>query len=86
MENAEEVLQILERFAKLKQKDIPKELDEYLCYVALSGNTVYRWPMVKYLFREKLAQVIKDFYENTPSISGKSIHIGYVPSLPQKNV
>lgn len=69
MENAEEVFQILERFSKLKQKDIPKELDEYLCFVAKTGDTVYRWPMIKHLFREKLMQVIKDFYESTPSIA-----------------
>lgn len=69
MENAEEVFQILERFSKLKQKDIPKELDDYLCFVAKTGDTVYRWPMIKHLFREKLMQVIKDFYESTPSIA-----------------
>lgn len=68
MENSEEVLQILERFTKLKPKDIPKELDDYLGYVAKTGDTVYRWSHVKYLFREKLIRVIKDFHETTPSI------------------
>lgn len=71
MENSEEVLQILERFTKLKPKDIPKELDDYLGYVAKTGDTVYRWSHVKYLFREKLIRVIKDFHETTPSIEGK---------------
>lgn len=71
MENPEEILQILERFAKLKQKDIPKELNEYLGFVAKTGDTVYRWEMIKYLFREKLMQVIKDFHDT--SITGKII-------------
>lgn len=68
MENSEEVLQILERFTKLKQKDIPKELEDYLCFVAKTGDTVYRWANVKYLFREKLMNVIKDFHDSTQSI------------------
>lgn len=71
MENAEEVLQVLERFTKLKQKEIPKELDDYLLFVAKTGDTVYRWPMIKQLFHEKLVSVITDFHDTTPSIAGK---------------
>lgn len=69
MENPEEVLQLLERFTKLKQKEIPRELEDYLCFVARTGDTVYRWPIIKHLFREKLIHVIKDFHDNTPSIA-----------------
>ncbi|XP_059610193.1 serine/threonine-protein phosphatase 4 regulatory subunit 2 [Phlebotomus argentipes] len=68
MENPEEVLQILERFTKLKPKEIPQELEEYIRHVAKTGDTVYRWPNIKYLFREKLVNVIKQFHESTPSI------------------
>jgi serine/threonine-protein phosphatase 4 regulatory subunit 2 len=71
MENPEETLQIIERFTKLKQKNIPKELDEYLSFVARTGDTVYRWPTLKYLFREKLANVISEFYDFNPSIDGE---------------
>lgn len=71
MENPEEVLQLLERFTKLKQKEIPRELDDYLGFVARTGDTVYRWAIVKHLFREKLVHVITDFHDNTPSIAGK---------------
>lgn len=60
---------ILDRFSKTKQKEIPKELDEYLAFVAQTGDTVYQWQLLKHLFREKLMQVIKDFYESTPSIA-----------------
>ncbi|KAL9882568.1 protein phosphatase 4 regulatory subunit 2-related protein isoform 1-T4 [Glossina fuscipes fuscipes] len=68
MENAEEVMQILDRFTRLKQKEIPKELDEYLGYVAKTGDTVFKWSSLKYLFREKLLNVIKHFHDNSPRI------------------
>ncbi|XP_061403053.1 serine/threonine-protein phosphatase 4 regulatory subunit 2 [Musca vetustissima] len=68
MENAEEVMQILDRFTRLKQKEIPKELDEYLGYVAKTGDTVFKWTSLKYLFREKLLNVIKNFHDSTPRI------------------
>lgn len=71
LENAEEVLQILDRYTKQKSKDIPPELDEYLNYVAKTGDTVYRWPTVQYLFREKLISVIKEFHDTTASIEGE---------------
>lgn len=75
MENPEEVLQLLERFTKLKQKEIPRELDDYLGFVARTGDTVYRWAIVKHLFREKLVHVITDFHDNTPSIAGKWVGV-----------
>lgn len=70
LENADEILQILDRFTKQKSKDIPAELEEYINYVAKTGDTVYRWPTVQYLFREKLRNVIKDFHDTTASIEG----------------
>lgn len=68
MENPEEVLQSLDEFAKLKPKDIPRELEDYLSYVARTGDPVYQWSVVKCLFREKLLNVITDFYESSPTI------------------
>uniref|UniRef100_A0A1B0CF85 Serine/threonine-protein phosphatase 4 regulatory subunit 2 n=1 Tax=Lutzomyia longipalpis TaxID=7200 RepID=A0A1B0CF85_LUTLO len=68
MENPEEVLQILERYTKLKPKEIPQELEEYIRHVAKTGDTVYRWPNIKYLFREKLINVIKQFHDSTPCL------------------
>lgn len=69
MENPEEVLQLLERFTKLKQKEIPRELEDYLSFVARTGDTNFPWAIVKHLFREKLVHVITDFHDNTPSIA-----------------
>lgn len=63
MENAEEILQVLERFTKLKQKEIPRELEDYLCFVAKTGDTIFRWTNIKALYREKLIGVIKQFHE-----------------------
>jgi len=71
MENSEEILQILERFTRLKQKEIPKELEDYLQYVAKTGDTMFKWSSLKYLFREKLLSVIKHFNEDSQRLEGK---------------
>uniref|UniRef100_A0A1B6EHR1 Serine/threonine-protein phosphatase 4 regulatory subunit 2 n=1 Tax=Cuerna arida TaxID=1464854 RepID=A0A1B6EHR1_9HEMI len=68
MENAEEVMQLLEEFSKIKPKEIPPELDDYLGYVAKTGDPVYQWSLIKNLFREKLLSVITDFYESTLTV------------------
>lgn len=68
MDNPEEVLHSLDEFAKLKPKSIPRELEDYLTYVARTGDPVYQWPVVKCLFREKLLNVITEFYETTPTL------------------
>lgn len=72
MENSDEILQILERFTRLKQKEIPKELEDYLQYVAKTGDTIFKWSSLKYLFREKLLNVIKHFNEDSPRLEGNS--------------
>ncbi|CAH1389307.1 unnamed protein product [Nezara viridula] len=68
MDNAEEFMHSLEEFSKLKPKDIPRELEDYLGYVAKTGDPVFKWSIIKCLFREKLLNVITDFYESTLSI------------------
>lgn len=69
MENPEEILHSLEEFSKLRPKSIPRELEEYLCFVAKTGDPVYQWSVIKCLFREKLINVITEFYESCPSVS-----------------
>ncbi|XP_066150280.1 serine/threonine-protein phosphatase 4 regulatory subunit 2-like [Euwallacea fornicatus] len=64
MENPEEILHSLEEFSKMKPKDIPRELEEYLKFVAKTGDPVYQWGSIKSLFREKLINVISEFYES----------------------
>lgn len=68
MENAEEVMQLLEDFSKVRPKDIPPELEHYLNYVAATGDPVFQWTLVKSLFREKLLSVITDFFESTLTV------------------
>lgn len=68
MENAEEIFNFLEDFSKRKPKTIPQELNEYLAYVARTGDPVYQWSLVRPLFKEKLVSVITDFYETSPGI------------------
>lgn len=68
MENAEEIFQFLEEFSKRKPKTIPQELNDYLAYVARTGDPVYQWALVKSLFKEKLLNVLTDFYETSPGI------------------
>lgn len=45
MDEPELVMQILERFSKMKQsdRDIPRELEEYITFVARTGDSVYHW-------------------------------------------
>lgn len=73
MDNPEEVMQILERFNVSRNKEITSQLDEYVAFVARTGDSVYQWPLVKNLFREKLVNVITDFYNETP-VKGKIQH------------
>lgn len=48
MDEPELVMQILERFSKLKQndRDIPRELEEYITFVARTGDSVYHWCVI----------------------------------------
>ncbi|XP_011308046.1 serine/threonine-protein phosphatase 4 regulatory subunit 2 [Fopius arisanus] len=68
MENPEEVLQALDEFQKLRPSEIPRELEDYLCFVAKTGDPVYQWSLIKPLFREKLVRVMTDFYESCPTL------------------
>uniref|UniRef100_A0A336LR45 CSON011064 protein n=1 Tax=Culicoides sonorensis TaxID=179676 RepID=A0A336LR45_CULSO len=69
MENPEEIQLVLERYSRLKPAEIPEELEAYMNFVAKTGDTVFKWPLVQHLFREKLMNVITDFHDNSPSIT-----------------
>ncbi|XP_063697036.1 serine/threonine-protein phosphatase 4 regulatory subunit 2 [Culicoides brevitarsis] len=69
MENAEEIQLVLERYSRLKPKEIPEALEEYMSFVAKTGDTVFKWPLVQHLFREKLMNVITEFHDSSPSIT-----------------
>lgn len=68
MNNLEEVLQALDEFQKVRPSEIPRELEDYLCWVAKTGDPVYQWSLIKTLFREKLTRVMTEFYESCPTL------------------
>lgn len=68
MDNLEEVLQALDEFQKVRPSEIPRELEDYLCWVAKTGDPVYQWSLIKTLFREKLTRVMTEFYESCPTL------------------
>lgn len=64
IENAELVMQMLEMYQIYKQQ-VPVELEEYLRYVAKTGNTLFQWTLVKPFIREKILNVIAEFAEQS---------------------
>ncbi|XP_015379958.1 PREDICTED: serine/threonine-protein phosphatase 4 regulatory subunit 2 [Diuraphis noxia] len=64
IENAELVMQMLEMYQMYKQQ-VPVELEEYLRYVAKTGNTLFQWTLVKPFIREKIMNVIAEFVEQS---------------------
>ena len=90
MDQPEEILEKLERFNVQKNPEITRELDEYVSFVARTGESVnidimkeifwdpemksnlsllqvFNWALVKKLYREKLINVITEFYNETPT-------------------
>lgn len=61
-------MQALDEFQKMRPTEIPRELEEYLCWVAKTGDPVYQWSLIKTLFREKLTRVMTEFYESCPTL------------------
>lgn len=70
LENADEIQRILDRFTEQKATEIPPELGAYIKHVAKTGDTIYRWSTIQYLFREKIKTVIKEFQDTSTSIKG----------------
>lgn len=68
MENMETVQMELATLEKNPQTDkIPQPLDDYLAYVAQSGNALFAWAKVKPLFKRKLELIIQEFQETSPT-------------------
>jgi len=74
MENPENVLMELTGFEKAPLPVIPKSLEDYLVYVAKSGNTVFPWNKIKPLIKSKLEIIIREFNESCPE--------GNLPKMP----
>ncbi|KAK6175236.1 hypothetical protein SNE40_013742 [Patella caerulea] len=67
MDNLEEVLDALNDFEKKLPKEIPPLLNEYLCRVAKTGETLFPWARLKSFFRAKLDDVMIRYNEDLPS-------------------
>ncbi len=65
MDDPEYTFQILEVFSKVKTKEIPRELEEYISYVARTGDPVFQWSLVKVLIKEKLLAVLNEFVQES---------------------
>lgn len=77
LENADEISRILDRFTKQKATEIPPELGKYINHVAKTGDTVYRWSAIQYLFREKIKTVIQEFQDTSTNVEGSHKHISH---------
>lgn len=66
MENPESVLMELNAFEKDTSIPLSKILEEYLIFIAKTGNTVFPWPKIKPLVRAKLDSIIEDFNTAMP--------------------
>ena len=54
-------------YEKRKTEEIPKALEEYLNYLARTGDTLFVWSKIKWLVRHKLELVIGSFKEACPT-------------------
>lgn len=74
MENVNKILHCLVEVSKPRY--ISRELDEYLCYVAETGDSVFPWRNVKCLIREKLLNVLTEFCKQ-----GSPVEIPQYPNV-----
>nr|CAG4643453.1 EOG090X0BWU [Ilyocryptus agilis] len=65
------VLQIMcvNNYERQKGGEIPKLLEEYICHLAKTGETLFPWPKIRGLIRQKLELVITAFREACPTES-----------------
>lgn len=57
----------LNGFEKSPKPTIPKNLEDYLLFIAKTGNTVFPWPKIKPLMKMKLEVIITEFHESLPA-------------------
>ncbi|XP_064633446.1 serine/threonine-protein phosphatase 4 regulatory subunit 2-like [Lineus longissimus] len=69
MENKEDILDALDVFEKKPASEIPPLLEEYLCLIARTGETLFPWSKLKPLFIKKLDKTMCKFFEEVPTDS-----------------
>ncbi|XP_072276823.1 serine/threonine-protein phosphatase 4 regulatory subunit 2 [Pyxicephalus adspersus] len=70
----------LKEFEKKGKKEIHAELDQFLCHVAKTGETIVQWPQFKDYFMFKLEKVMDDFRSSAPEPRGPpNPNVEYIP-------
>lgn len=62
-----DVLNALTDFAHRRPAQIPPVLEEYLCYIAKTGDTLFSWKKLRPLMLRKVELVIDVFHELSPT-------------------
>ncbi|XP_050030920.1 uncharacterized protein PPP4R2r isoform X1 [Dermacentor andersoni] len=76
--NKEALLDELTDFVSQKPAEIPSVLDEYLCHIAKTGDTLFPWHKLKPLLCRKLELVMNEFHKVSPTDD--------LPALPNVEV
>lgn len=70
----------LKDFEKKGKKEACPELDQFLCHVAKTGETIVQWPQFKDYFMFKLEKVMDDFRSAAPEPRGPpNPNVEYIP-------
>ncbi|KAM3914620.1 serine/threonine-protein phosphatase 4 regulatory subunit 2 [Leptodactylus fuscus] len=70
----------LKDFEKKGKKEVSSELDQFLCHVAKTGETIVQWPQFKDYFMFKLEKVMDDFRSSAPEPRGPpNPNVEYIP-------
>uniref|UniRef100_A0A8C5R7Z8 Serine/threonine-protein phosphatase 4 regulatory subunit 2 n=1 Tax=Leptobrachium leishanense TaxID=445787 RepID=A0A8C5R7Z8_9ANUR len=78
--DVDRVQEALKEFEKRGKKEVSSELDQFLCHVAKTGETIVQWPQFKDYFMFKLEKVMDDFRSSAPDQRGSpNPNVEYIP-------
>lgn len=78
--DVERLLEALKDFEKRGKKEICPVLDQFLCHVAKTGETMIQWSQFKGYFIFKLEKVMDDFRTSAPEPRGPpNPNVEYIP-------
>ncbi|XP_028912465.2 serine/threonine-protein phosphatase 4 regulatory subunit 2-like isoform X2 [Ornithorhynchus anatinus] len=78
--NIEKLLEALKDFENGNKKEVSPVLDQFLCHVAKTGQTMIQWAQFKGYFIFKLERVMDDFRIATPEPRGTThANMEYIP-------
>ncbi|KAM8929950.1 serine/threonine-protein phosphatase 4 regulatory subunit 2 isoform 2-T2 [Pelodytes ibericus] len=78
--DVDRVQEALKDFEKRGKKEACSELDQFLCHVAKTGETIVQWPQFKEYFMFKLEKVMDDFRSSAPEQRGPpNPNVEYIP-------